>query len=137
MTDNHITLLCIENGETTPFSIDIDPTKTVDHLKDAIKIKKTPRFDDVAAYELTLWRVSIPLLPLKERKPIILTEVKSTTELDPTDDVSDEFKETPPKKTVHIIVQRPLSVHAPVRARASTPLSGHLSDASRPGTPLS
>ncbi|KAI7826478.1 hypothetical protein BC939DRAFT_111021 [Gamsiella multidivaricata] len=106
MADNHLSLFCLVDGDSTPFSVDIDPSKTVDHLKDAIKIKKTPRFDDVAADELTLWRVSIPVVPPKERKPVVLTEIPSSTELDPTDDLSDVFKETPPKKTIHIIVQR-------------------------------
>ncbi|KAG0345653.1 hypothetical protein BGZ54_005466, partial [Gamsiella multidivaricata] len=30
-------------------------------LKDLIKTKKSPRFNDVASDELTLWRVSIPV----------------------------------------------------------------------------
>ncbi|KAF9306176.1 hypothetical protein BG003_001088 [Podila horticola] len=107
MTDKLVTLFCIEDGDSTPFSVDIDPLKTVDHLKVAIKDKKTPRFDDIAADELTLWRVSIPLGPLKDRKQIILGKVESATELDPADDISDFFKETPAKRMIHIIVQRP------------------------------
>ncbi|KAI9241257.1 MAG: hypothetical protein BYD32DRAFT_458061 [Podila humilis] len=61
MTNNHLTLLCLVDGEATSraFSVDIDRTKSVDHLKKLIKLEKTPRFDDVAADELTLWRVSI------------------------------------------------------------------------------
>ncbi|KFH72875.1 hypothetical protein MVEG_00100 [Podila verticillata NRRL 6337] len=58
MTNNHLTLLCLVDGEATSraFSVDIDRTKSVDHLKKLIKSEKTPRFDDVAADELTLWR---------------------------------------------------------------------------------
>ncbi|OAQ22282.1 hypothetical protein K457DRAFT_345649 [Linnemannia elongata AG-77] len=107
MTDNLLTLFCLVDGDSVPFSVDIDASKTVDHLKDAIKSKKTPRFDDVAADELTLWRVSIPLVPKKDRKDISLGEVSSKEELDETDDLSDVFQDKLPKKTIHIIVQRP------------------------------
>ena len=107
MTDNLFTLLCVVDGEATAFPVVVKPSNLVGELKDAIKTKKDPRFDDIAADKLTLWKVSIPLVPLHERKPIVLTEHKSATELDPTDDISDVFKETPPKKTIHIIVQRP------------------------------
>ncbi|KAG0079366.1 hypothetical protein BGZ93_003198, partial [Podila epicladia] len=58
---------------------------------------------------LTLFHVSIPLAPLNERRPIVLSEIKSAAELGPTDDLSDVFAdELLGKKTIHIIVQRPL-----------------------------
>ncbi|KAF8926352.1 hypothetical protein BGZ58_011269, partial [Dissophora ornata] len=62
MIDNHFTLFCLVDGEATSnvFSVEIDPTKTVGGLKKVIKAKMTPRFDDVAADELTPWCVSIP-----------------------------------------------------------------------------
>ncbi|KAF9403901.1 hypothetical protein BGZ94_004467, partial [Podila epigama] len=82
-------------------------TKTIGDLKDAIKDKNAIAFADVDAKDLTLWRVSIPVLAKKDRKEISLADVPSKEELDETDDVSDVFKETPPKKTIHIIVQRP------------------------------
>ncbi|KAF9118081.1 hypothetical protein BGW39_001492 [Mortierella sp. 14UC] len=111
MINNRLNLFCLVDGEATSnaFSVEIDPTKTVYHLKNLIKAKKTPRF---------------------------LIETDSPTELDPTDDLSDVFEETPPKKTIHIIVQRPPPVHTSIPARVYTPLSGYLSDGSRPGTPL-
>ncbi|KAG9064034.1 hypothetical protein KI688_004148 [Linnemannia hyalina] len=72
-----------------------------------------------------------------DHKPTILNEVELPTELDPTDDVSDVFPKTPPKKTIHVIIRRPPSIHAPVpvplHARSSTPLL----DDSRRGTLLS
>ncbi|KAG0067058.1 hypothetical protein BGZ92_005192 [Podila epicladia] len=110
MTDNSMCLLCIVNGDATPFSVDIDESKTVDHLKKAIKLQKAVAFADVDADMLTLWRVSIPLAPLNERRPIVLSEIKSAAELDPTDDLSDVFAGELPRKTIHIIVQRPLQV---------------------------
>ncbi|KAF9081292.1 hypothetical protein BGX29_004602, partial [Mortierella sp. GBA35] len=124
MTDNRFNLFCLVNGEASSnaFSIKIPSTDTVDDLKDLIKTKKAPRFDDVAADELTLWKVSIPVVPANKHRPIVLNEfLEAATELDPTDDVSDVFEDKLPKKTIHIIVQRPPQVHASVPARPSTP----------------
>ncbi|KAF9275585.1 hypothetical protein BGZ74_003968, partial [Mortierella antarctica] len=107
MTDNHMNFFCLVDGESTPFPVEIESTKTIGDLKDAIKAKKTNEFSDIDADMLTLWKVSIPVVPKKDRKEISLADVPSKEELDETDDVSDVFKETPPKKTIHIIVQRP------------------------------
>lgn len=104
IANNVLTLFCLLDGEAVPFSIDIDSAKTFDHLKDAIKAKKTNELSDVDADKLILWCVSIPLASLNECKPIFLKEFNSAAELDPTNDLSDVFKETPPKKTIHIIV---------------------------------
>ncbi|KAG0320827.1 hypothetical protein BG000_003444 [Podila horticola] len=62
MMDNRMGLFCLVDGEATSIAIpvEIESTKTIGDLKDLIKTKKTPRFDDIAADELTLWRVSIP-----------------------------------------------------------------------------
>ncbi|KAG0271769.1 hypothetical protein BGZ96_005631, partial [Linnemannia gamsii] len=107
MTDNRLNFLCLVNGESTSFPVEIEPTKTIGDLKDAIKAKKTNDFSDVDADKLTLWRVSIPLVPKKDRKDISLGDIPSKEELDETDDLSDVFRDKPPKKTIHIIVQRP------------------------------
>ncbi|KAF9344229.1 hypothetical protein BGX34_005868 [Mortierella sp. NVP85] len=56
-----LTVFCITEGAETSFPVDIEPTKTVGHLKDAIKTKKATVFKDVDADQLTLWRVSIPV----------------------------------------------------------------------------
>ncbi|KAF8905927.1 hypothetical protein BGZ58_006349, partial [Dissophora ornata] len=112
MTDNRLTLFCLVDEEATSqaFSIEIDRTKTVDHLKDLIKAKKTIEFSDVDADKLTLWRVSMPITRDNDEMPILLSNfTKGNKEkLHPADDLSDVFEETPPKKTIHIIVQRPL-----------------------------
>ncbi|KAG0058060.1 hypothetical protein BGZ90_005170 [Linnemannia elongata] len=139
MTNNHLTLFCLVDGEATSnaFSVKIPSSDTVDDLKDLIKTKKAPRFDDVAADELTLWHVDYPVVAANKHQPVLLNAINSPTELDPTDDIADVFAETPPKKTIHVLVQRPPPVHAPVPSRALTPLPGSLSDGSRPSTPLS
>jgi hypothetical protein len=62
VTDKNLTLYCLVDGESTmnAFPVPISSAETVGELKDKIKTKKAPRFDDVAADELSLWRVSIP-----------------------------------------------------------------------------
>jgi hypothetical protein len=79
----------------------------VAYLKELIKAKKTPRFNDIAADELSLWRVKHPVIAANKHIPVLLRAIDGPTELDPTDDIADVFSEAPPKKTIHIIVQRP------------------------------
>ncbi|KAI8596405.1 hypothetical protein EDD21DRAFT_419705 [Dissophora ornata] len=136
MTDNQYTLLCLVDGEATPFPVEIESIKTIGQLKKAIKDDNAIAFADVDAKVLTLWRVSIPVAPLNERKSIVLNEFDSAEELDPTDDISDVFHEKPPKKTIHIIVQRPQPVRTSVSSRPSTPHTTDARQVSRSSTPI-
>ncbi|KAI9239538.1 MAG: hypothetical protein BYD32DRAFT_478323 [Podila humilis] len=99
MTDTLMRLFSLVDEEATSnaFPVEIEPSKTVGHLKDLIKAKKTNNFHDVDADDLTLWRVSIPVVPANKHTPIVLNGFESSTELDPTDDVSDIFVEQPLK----------------------------------------
>ncbi|KAF9992288.1 hypothetical protein BGZ65_012429, partial [Modicella reniformis] len=101
-------LFCLVDGESpsNAFSVKVTLTDTIHDLKEFIKAKKTPEFDDFAADKLTLWRVSIPVLR-RQNEPIVLHSVQAKKELLPTDDISDIFRGEPPKKTIHIIVKRP------------------------------
>ncbi|KAG0221957.1 hypothetical protein BGW42_007048, partial [Actinomortierella wolfii] len=122
MTTTTLTLFCLTDGEANAFSVEIEPTKTVDSLKKLIKEEKANDFHDVDADKLSLWRVSVPVLPKKDRKPIWLANVPKKEELDETDDIADVFTDVPPKKTIHIIVQRPApQAHALVPARTPSP----------------
>ncbi|KAF9345759.1 hypothetical protein BGX34_004507 [Mortierella sp. NVP85] len=105
-----ITLLCLIDGTDTPFPVDIEPTKTVGHLKQVIKTGKSPKLDRVAADELTLWNVSFPVVPKKDRKAISLCDVLVKELFDEVTDLSEVFTGEPPKKTIHVIVQLPTSV---------------------------
>ncbi|KAF9352665.1 hypothetical protein BGX34_012028 [Mortierella sp. NVP85] len=117
MTDTHLTLFCVVDGETTSFPVAIESTKTVGDLKKLIKAEKAKAFEEVDADQLTLWRVSFPVVPKSERKAVSLADISTKEELDETDDISDVFEEKPPKKTIHIIVQRPLpgDLHADIK----------------------
>ncbi|CAO3568650.1 unnamed protein product [Mortierella alpina] len=109
MTDNLLTLFCLVSGEPTSnaFSVKIHFTDTVDDLKNLVKTALSPQFDDIAAKDLTLWRVAHPVIAANKHQPVLLNAIDSHTELDPTDDISEVFEQQPPKKTIHIIVQRP------------------------------
>ncbi|KAG0336079.1 hypothetical protein BG004_008207 [Podila humilis] len=107
MPTNALTLFCLVDGEIISFPVAIESDKTIGELKDLIKVKKPVDFEHVDANNLTLWKVSIPVAPKNERKEIWLADVPSKEELDETDDIADVFTEAPPKKRIHIIVQRP------------------------------
>lgn len=107
MTDNHLTLFCLVDGEATQFSMDINSTKTVNHLKDAIKAKNSPRFDDIAADELTLRRVSLQLTDGDDQHPILLSALDEKKKLGQVTRLSKVFTNEMAEETIHIIVQRP------------------------------
>ncbi|KAI8594823.1 hypothetical protein EDD21DRAFT_359591 [Dissophora ornata] len=112
MASSHLNLFCVVDGESTSnaFPVEMESTKTIGDLKKLIKAEKTNDFQDVDADKLTLWRVSHPVITANKHQPVLLSEIDSPTELDPTDDIVDVFAEAPPKKTIHIIVQRPPQV---------------------------
>ncbi|KAG0080939.1 hypothetical protein BGZ92_000406 [Podila epicladia] len=110
MDNNPLTLFCLVDGEATSqaFPVEIESTKTIGSLKQCIKTDKTPRFDDVAADELTLWRVSVPITDDNDEIPILLSSVTSNKKkLGPATRLSKVFPEELPEETVHILVQRP------------------------------
>ncbi|KAG0046140.1 hypothetical protein BGZ83_008662 [Gryganskiella cystojenkinii] len=114
---------CIIDGQTSVFEVNIsEPADSrkkanIDHLKNAIneKLKRT-----TASKDLTLWRVAIPIPPPKQQRAITLSEVKSPTELDPSDDISDVFTSHPPRKTIRVIVQLPSQDSSSKKTRLNT-----------------
>ncbi|KAG0197016.1 hypothetical protein BGX28_009479, partial [Mortierella sp. GBA30] len=108
-TDSHFILLCVVDGETTSFPVNIKPTRTVGHLKDAIKTALSPQFDDIAAKDLILWSVSIPDDDDDDENPVVLENIitKDQKKLKATRELSDVWKDKPPKGTIHVIIQRP------------------------------
>ncbi|KAI8354512.1 hypothetical protein B0O80DRAFT_60774 [Mortierella sp. GBAus27b] len=111
-----VVMWCLVNGmsSSSAFSVDVDPSATIYDLKEAIKAKKSNDFKDIDADRLTLWRVSIPIIN-DDENPILLDGVGSgdKKKLGPADELSDVFKEEPPKKTIHILIQCPPSAAGP------------------------
>ncbi|KAG9064270.1 hypothetical protein KI688_003458 [Linnemannia hyalina] len=112
MTRKRLSLLCLVDGDpiSKAFELATPSADTFRQLRSTIHLSKPIWFKDLEAEDLTLWHVSIPIVPANKHRPILLNEfLESATELDPIDDVSDVFPKAPPKKTIHIIVRRPPS----------------------------
>ncbi|KAG0324110.1 hypothetical protein BG004_003545 [Podila humilis] len=109
MAYNPLSLFCLGDGEplSNAFPVEIEPTKTIGELKDLIKLKKSNRFHDVDADELTLWRVMIPDKD-DDETPILLDDVyeRDKKKLRATNKVS-IFGANLPEETIHVIVQSP------------------------------
>jgi hypothetical protein len=84
---------CLVDGESTSraFPVEIAAAMTVGQLKDRIKEKKTPKFDDIAADELTLWRVTVAIEDHDEELPVLLDELSVKKELGPATRISKVF----------------------------------------------
>ena len=117
--------------DVKPFLVDIPLSKTVDHLKDAIKKKKENAFNHIDADQLEIWKVSDratqPPLPicndatrLQLRNPLRSGDIAKTLEkinadkgipnadaLDAEEDLSHYFTEPPVKRMIHLIVRHP------------------------------
>ncbi|KAG0220672.1 hypothetical protein BGW42_000215, partial [Actinomortierella wolfii] len=109
MATNPLNLFCLVDGESTSsaFPVSVSTTTTIGELKELIKVKKANDFEDVDADKLTLWRVNYPVIAAHKLQPVLLESMDSAAELDPMDDMADVFQAAPPKRTIHIIVQRP------------------------------
>ena len=103
-----ITLLCLVKGNTlaNAFPVDIDKDQLVGHLKDAIKVKKSPEFDNFSADRLKLWKVMIP-----DDQDDLLSNLtlNDGDELLATREIGDYWTEKPPKRNIHVIVSPPES----------------------------
>ena len=101
-------------GESTVFSVNIDETRTMRDLKQAIKAATKPTLTGVDANVLTLYRVAIddPVNRkvneyIKELKRLS-QNLKECTELDEMHQVSEVFGEIPPPgKSYFILVRTP------------------------------
>ncbi|KAF9278412.1 hypothetical protein BGZ88_000583 [Linnemannia elongata] len=113
MNNNPLTLFCLVDGEATSqaFPVEIESTKTTGNLKQRIKTEKTPRFDDVASDELTLWRVSIPDNNLSSTVNVDALDGKTQLN-NPRTQLSKLFPASPDANT-YILVQRPQPARSP------------------------
>jgi hypothetical protein len=100
----------------------VNPTATVDDLKGAITSKKPNAFEHIDANDLVLWRATISA----DKEGIIaLDDVDNKTKLNPTYEISEFFqKKTLPKKSIHIIIERPKGMFMFTRMRRHVSLPG-------------
>ncbi|KAF9536735.1 hypothetical protein EC957_009860 [Mortierella hygrophila] len=112
MATSTLTLFCLISGESTAsaFSVKVDRSATVDDLKDAIKSKQAPAFDDITANNLVLWRATISA---DEEGIITLDSLDDKTKLgNPRTHLSKLFPKTPDDNT-YIVVERPKATSTP------------------------
>jgi len=104
-----LSLFCYILGDdpTNIFCVDIEPSKTVSHLRDAIKAKTSHAFKEVDAKTLKLWKVSIAVdSSFKER--IETSNFVDEDSLQPATRLSKLFSDSPlPEEHVHIVVKLP------------------------------
>ncbi|KAG0345141.1 hypothetical protein BGZ54_005662, partial [Gamsiella multidivaricata] len=88
---DHQKLFCLVSGDSVSSAF-------------SVKVEKAPELDDIDANELTLWRVSIPVVAGKN---VFLDKIISKEELLPTTRLSKIFPRDLPEGTIHIIAQHP------------------------------
>jgi hypothetical protein len=103
-------LVCYVRGDdwNQAFHIKIGKSEPVSALKKAIKEEKRPKFDEIPADSLSLWKVSVQYSKTLEKDVEALNLVDDDL-LQPLDTLSDIFSSDLEKKSVHIIINRPLS----------------------------
>ncbi|KAG0269268.1 hypothetical protein DFQ27_004131, partial [Actinomortierella ambigua] len=107
-TPTILTLFCVVDGESTSnaFPVKISPDDSIGDLKKLIKTEIPGTLNGVDAKDLTLWRVN-HVIAANIHQPVLLSAFDSTKELAPIQYIADVFTETPPRQTIHLIVQRP------------------------------
>ena len=134
-SDYQFRLFCWILGGSNSFSVKIGKSETVDDLKAAIRKKKEPELDYLAADALSVWkvgkssrRVSIGDLMFRKLSPPIPSakidaklghvkcpgEISGCVELDAFKEISQVF-ESPPPKHLHIVLRVPPTREYPRR----------------------
>ncbi|KAI7816778.1 hypothetical protein BC939DRAFT_497157 [Gamsiella multidivaricata] len=119
----NLKLSCLVGWESTSraFLISASSTLTITDLKELIKAEKVPEFDEIAAENLILWRILVPVIATRGHDSVKLDALDDKEELPPSDDLLDFFPDTPAKKAIHIIVELP-PLGSSVSAALSLPL---------------
>ena len=101
MSTENYTLYCfIETINVEAFPVDIDPNKTVGHLKKFIKNEKQNDLKDVDADKLMLWKVDV-----SEVEEIDLSGLGDGNALKSTWSISDYWEGKPSKKQIHVYIR--------------------------------
>ena len=103
-------LFCYVLGEgcNNTFAVNIKEDETIGDLREAIKEEKRPKFDDILADSLTLWKASVPY-SLNLKKEVEALNLVDDDSLQSLWILSDIFSSGLDGDHVHIIVDRPRS----------------------------
>ena len=102
------TIWCIIIGDTTPFSVKIDQTESVDDLKMRIKKKIDPRLNAFPFNQLTLYKIKEFELEKFNKHAVqdISQNLSEQTSLKPWTKVS-EITGGFPENMLHILIEAP------------------------------
>ena len=103
------TIWCIVVGDTTPFSVKIDETKSVDALKKAIKKETKPMFKAFDADRLTLYKIDAKYDEATYENEVESVKPNQDQKLgSPLRKLSAVFGQTgPDDDKIHILVEHP------------------------------
>jgi hypothetical protein len=103
-----ITLFCLVKGKTTAnaFEVDIEKDKPISKLKEAIKAKKAPVFDNFPADELKLWKVPISV---DQDDQLWNLSLEDSDELLAIRKILKYFPDSPSEECIHVLVEPPES----------------------------
>ena len=102
-----LTLICYVRDDNCKqaFEVEIDKAKSVSALREAIKEKTRPKFDDISADSLSLWKASVPIN--RDLKKCVETlNLVDDDSLYSYEILSDIFSSGLEGKSVHIIIDR-------------------------------
>ena len=117
------TLFCLVLGDNPTkhaFPVEVSENDTIGKLKELIKTKKAPEFDDIAADKLTLWQVDIPREELITLGPDIDIQTLNGVELSPLMKISKAFNFGDVEEKLHIITTRPVGVIVANQSKLNT-----------------
>ena len=100
-----LTLICYVRDDNCKqaFEVEIDKAKSVSTLRDAIKEKTRPKFDDISADSLSLWKASVPI-NRDLKKCVEALNLVDDDSLYSCEILSDIFSSDLERKSVHIII---------------------------------
>jgi len=107
------TIWCFLPGCRSAFPVDIEETRTVAHLKDAIKAKLTNTLATVDSHALSLYHINVEESDDDERVAIeevnrLAQDLSSLKRLHSVDSLEDVFESSaPPPETINILVLAP------------------------------
>jgi hypothetical protein len=103
-----LSLICYLLGDDLKryFVVEVEETKTVSFLKTLIKLEKAPHLDHLAASDLDVWKVDLPIPFVK--KNLDELQLDDNKSLSPADELSEVFGTPgPARKHVHIVIKSP------------------------------
>ena len=107
-SSSQLKLNCLVLGDEPRhiFSVRISSAENVSALRELVKEKKSPRFDNVPINSLVLWKVSVPVDENFQASLGRLSFVEEES-LFPIERLSNIFSDLPVKRHLHIIIQHP------------------------------